>query len=154
MVYTYKKEMDDTTKMSSVSGSKPECNNQSLRSERLWARRQQESHEQCENTLQLRRSRRLQARKQREQWTAELRLQTRCEREHQESSEQRELRLQPGMGERQRQRWLQEQRLDRLRTRNRSASVIQDLLMHAMMITSFLSMWRIIIFPGRTVSQI
>ncbi len=61
-----------------------------------------------------------------------------------ESSEQRELRLQTRR-ERQRQRRQQEtseqrqQHLDRLRTRNRS--VAQDLLMHAMMIKNFLSMW-------------
>ncbi len=67
------------------------------------------------------------------------------EREHQESSEQRELRLQT-RHERQRQRRQQktseqrQQRLGRLRTRNRS--VAQDLLTHAMMIKSFLSMWR------------
>ena len=72
-----------------------------------------------------------------------------------ESSEQRDLRLQTRRV-RQRQRRQQEtseqrQHLDRLRTRNRS--VAQDLLMHAMMIKSFLSMWRTVIFPGRTVSQ-
>ncbi len=38
--------------------------------------------------------------------------------------------------------------MDRLRTRNRS--VAQDLLMYAMMIKSFLYMWRTVIFPGRT----
>ena len=37
--HTYNKEMEDTTRMSSVSGSQPECNSQSLRNERLRAGR-------------------------------------------------------------------------------------------------------------------
>ena len=32
-------------------------------------------------------------------------------------------------------------------------SVAQDFLMHAIMIKSFLSMWRTVVFPGKTVSQ-
>ena len=65
--HTYKKEMEDTTRMS--------------QNERLRARRQQESHEQRENRLQLRRSRRLQARERESSEQRKLRLETRHERE-------------------------------------------------------------------------
>ncbi len=47
-----------------------------IRNERLWARRQQESHEQRENRLQLKQSRRLRARERESSEQRELRLQT------------------------------------------------------------------------------
>ncbi len=97
-----------------------------VRNERLRARRQQESHKQRENRLQLRRSRRLQARERESSEQRELTLQTRRERQDKEGSRKPLCRDNNAC-------------MDRLRTRNRN--VAQDLLMHAMMIKSFLSMW-------------
>ncbi len=95
---------------SSVSGSQPENNSQSLNYEQEYKQR--------ENRLQLRRSRRL-------------------ENERAVNSVSK-----PGVkdndkeGSRKTLSEQRQQRLDRLRTRNRS--VAQDLLMHAMMVKSFL----------------
>ncbi len=73
-------------------------------SQRAIAKDYEQEHEQRENRLQLRRSRRLQAR---ERESSKQREQTRREREHQESSKQREIRLQTRR-DRQRQRRQQE----------------------------------------------